>query len=331
MSHEIKEHDIVFATEPTWHGLESIVDPERTRDFTAGPWDYEAGETPIYTQAGTEIPGYKQITAPDIRGGKHPDLTLQVAKSTYGVVQNSQLFDVVVEGLVGVDYTITAIGTLDNRRRVFLSLALDGKQEYVVNGDRFKSCINALSSHDGSASILLGDSNTRVVCMNTFQQAFHGAAGELHEKIRHTSGASIRVANLAGQVESLLVKRDEFYTSLEYLASVELSIDDARAFVVAHSIGGPVSKATERKKRPAREVFNLFTKGEGNRGQTAYDLWNGYTQQYTRKAVLSDAVKNQASSEWGGGSKRKQDAYAALADDDKRVELIAAGQEWIKA
>ena len=327
MSHEIKNHDQVIATSRTWHGLERIVEPEVTKTFAGSPWDYPVLEQDLFDADGQKIEGYKHIVAPGLKSVNN--VTLQVANASYGTVQNEALFEALEKGLTGIDYEITCLGTLKNRRRPFLSLSLKDKQDYLVNGDEFKAHINLLTSHDGSCSIRLADSNTRVVCANTFRVALAERGKSMNISIRHTSGASARVDGLADRIEQILLKRDEFFTSLEYLKSIEMSDADGRAFVVGHSVGKNIEDATERAKRPARDLIKAFRSGDGNKGETAYDMFNAYTQHWTRKAVVSNAYKNYVSSEFGGGADRKAVAYQTLVNDSKRLDTIEAGKKFL--
>jgi hypothetical protein len=328
----IGEHDKLTATEPTWHGLEQIVSPEETKRFKGSPLDFEVGEEPIFTPDMVQIEGYKRITAPTVDG--EGSLTLQVANETYGVVQNEAIFEAIEKAMTGVDYTITCVGTLDDRSRGFFSLAMADNQDYLVNGDKFKAHSNVIWGHDSQTAIHAIDSTTRVVCGNTMSvvlgQARSGGS-HLNLKLRHTSQAAFRIDGFAEKIEQLLEKRAEFFTSLEYLNENDISHNDADAFIWGHTVGVKLSEATNRRVRPAEDISLSFRKGDGNKGETLYDLFNGYTEVLTRKAVLSDPEKNAYSSEWGGGAKRKTEAYAALVDPVKRKAAIDAGYALVKA
>ena len=329
--HEIETNDSVIATEQTWHRLETIVTPEQAKVFAGSPLDYTVGEEPIYTPDLRAITGYKRVFAPTLSGTE--TVTLQVARETYGTVQNRAVWEAVEQALYGVDYTVTCVGTLNDRRRGFFSLALADDQDYLTNGDQFKANINVLFGHDGATAISAIDSVTRVVCGNTFRYALAEKRQDkaLAVTLRHTSQAATRVSGFGDAIERTLEKRAEFFTSLEYLQSVELTQEQAAQFVVGHTVGINPAEATARRTRPAQDILDAFVRGDGNRGETAYDLFNGYTQALTRKAVVSDEAKNAYSSEWGGGAQRKADAYAGLVDDRKREETIEKGRKLIAA
>lgn len=321
MAHNIKQHDVVDATQPCWHGLETLcqtLDQETSRALRR-----EIGERPIFfcnEEDGLYYPieGYKEVWVP-VNGG----LTLNVAKDSYEIIQNTRVFEAVVNSLEGVDYEVTCIGTLDNWKRLFVSISLSQGQKYVINGDEFRMFLNIVTSHDGSLSLKFIDSTLRVVCQNTLNVALGEKRGRVNFTIKHTKGAEAKIERMEEAIDGLFQKRDEWYISAERLATIEMSPHQMAGFIAGTEYTSP--EVGTRVRNRGREIARLAERGAGNKGETAYDLLNGYTDYWTHQANKSSKVSNFQSSDFGPAAQRKVQAFSLLSDDKARKETIERG------
>lgn len=318
MSHNVQQNDRIIATESTWHGLETIV-PEVTFGNSGLDWDVTQG--PVFDADMQPIPGFKVL------GTDRGPIT--VAKDSYQIIQNSRVWEALERALVGVNYRVTCAGSLGNRAKMFVSVDLDGDQEHVVNGDAFRSRMAFFTAHDGSMSLQAWDCHTRIVCQNTLNAALSERGGKVRLAVRHTRNAETRITGMEQAIEAAFEKRAEFYTSLEYLQTVEVDRPALTELLAGHVVERP--EASQRIRNRANRIGHLFYRGTGNKGQTAYDLFNAVTEYWTREAVQSDAGKNYASSEFGGGAKAKADALAMLRDAGRREATREHGRRVLAA
>jgi len=221
---------------------------------------------------------------------------------------------------------------LDNCRKVFISVAIRGQQKYVTNADEFQAHINFLSSHDGSYKLNIMDSIIRVVCMNTFCAAMgSNKKSYLNKSVKHSKNCDGKITDLERDIQNLLTYREEWFTSLERLANVPFTLEEATGVASAFLLSTQASKKemSTRSFNAAREISNLFVNGSGNHGKSAYDMFNAVTEFYTHGTGVGskDRVseeKRVGASEYGTAAKNKADFYETL------VGLVDKGTSKLK-
>ncbi len=318
----IQINDKVVATEKTWHGLETIV---KKIDFDNCGLDWPVECSPIQSDTGIIIPNYKLISTPTASNPRHP---LAVMKSRYTPIQNSAIYGAVKSCLEGIPHIITCAGSLEDRKKVFISVRLTGKgnAEFEVNGEKFKANLNFLTSHDGSGSFFIFDSNTRVVCMNTFNMAMSDRlSAEVRRHARHTKNHDMKITQITAEIKNALAGRDIFKAECEKLVKIKCSEDEAVAFAVGLLFPGHRSKPSASVITSAQGIAAAFSRGDGNSGSNRYDLFNGFTQFFTRNTSRSDS-DTYSSSFNGVGAQRKAQAFDALVDKDAFKKTMARGK-----
>lgn len=323
MSHNIKQHDKVVSTEKTWHGLETIV-PEITLENSGLDWDVE--KRPVYA-GDVPIENWSAIVRSDIN---HP---IHVFKNSYTPIQNSRIWEVLENSLNGLDYEIKATGSLGNCAKIFYSVAIKDKQDYVVNGDDFKSHINFVNSNDGSCAFRVYDSNTRIVCQNTFNWSqSKNNRGSVNLSVKHTKNSELHIQNLEEVLEQLFEKREEFYSTLEFLANKPLSLERSEKILAGWKHTTVANKKEGLSTRAYNQVVGineLFEGGIGNNGETFYDLFNGVTEYYTTGRGSGNNEKNKfGNAEFGTGASLKLDFFNQITQDDQYLlELEKNGEK----
>lgn len=318
----ILEYDRVVATEPTWHRMEHL---EKVITFENSGLDWPVLSGEVKGTHGEVIPGYQEIYS-QAEDGQH--ITLALMKSRYTPIIQKQIWEATEKALQGVAHVITCVGSLENRKKVFISIRLTGKgkESFKVNGDDFLANLNFLSSHDGSMSFDIFDSATRVVCKNTFNMARSSkCSGAFNSSARHTKNSQLKIDKIAGQINTLLESRKIFIEGCKELFKAPITRDEAYAFAVGWGFPEHREKPSSQVLENARQIVDAFENGDGNHGKNRYDLFNGVTQYFTRSTTRSDSDAYQ-SSFVGLGATRKGEAFDILLDPKKLKAAVKNGE-----
>lgn len=325
----ILRYDKVVATEPTWHRMEEL---KRVITFEESGLDWEVLSRPVYsegnrlTDAGPVIPGYQEIFSMG-PGAEHIHLALM--KKRYTAIQPKAVWEFMEKALDGVACVVTCAGSLEDRKKIFISVRLTGKgkESFYVNGDKYFANLNFLSSNDGSTELEVFDSGIRVVCLNTFN--FSRALmcqSKIRGKARHTKNNAIKIEKIAGQVNTILESRKVFVEHCEGMAKHAVTKDEAYTWAVGWGFPSHREKPSAQVLANAEAIADAFERGDGNNGKTRYDLFNGVTQHFTRNTTRSDSNVYQ-SSFVGLGATRKGEAFDIIASPERYKYVLAAGKK----
>ncbi len=348
MSHGIeKPIDKVFSTEGTeWHGLADAVEtitketvrPILPRILTGKVVvDVEGQAVPMGNHKAL-IADYRECN-PDLisdestSGGLVP---LHIPKNGYQPIENVAVWDAMETAIADVEgVKISSCGTIEAGKIFFISVTLADGGKFQVNGDEYLANLNFLTSHNGVYAMEAFDSMIRQICRNTVRWS-REAAGEVGFKAYHTLNADFAMKNIGGLINQILTGRAKFKDSMQYLASVSVSVDDAKALVTGYfaQIQNKKELAT-RSLNTIEAITELFQRGTGNQGKTLYDLLNGFTEYYSGgDGTGKDASKTEkmCKANFGMAANHKDAVMnLLLAGDDRRLQVIESGREAMKA
>jgi len=362
MSHEIEHTDTVISTKKEWHDLQVIkellskeiidsdhrnvyfnidegtayadVNPDLRQeliDISArqGGLPHDSIKELINTWA--ECPENKILTR-EFEGIRYG---LGVPSARYKSIPNQKLVEAVCNSLddEGINYSIETLGTLRQGKLFFSSIEIADDAERLINGDNFQFYLNLLQSHDGSYAMTMFDSNTRVVCANTFKYAL-GDQGDLAIKIKKTSNADLRLDEAGRTIANIYKGRDQFVYMMKRFAEVECDAKKAEQLISAYKGIGvdPNTILSTRAFNQIVDISHLHENGIGNKGQTLYDLFNAVTEYYTSgngtghdDGSENKAWKKYTSSEFGAGADAKAGFASWLAKvlDDNELHAQA--------
>lgn len=281
MAHEITATDSTFSVrEMPWMGLldgQVHVLPDNPTRAEAQelvhPWEplevpvfaRETAITPegVLTEQFVEIDGQKAIQRSD-----NGD-TLGVVSDTYGVVTNTELWDVAeAVGNIGVDIEIETGGSLDGGRKVWALLKL--AEPFVVKGDPNGATMAYLALQNGhvaNASFRAQAINTRIVCANTSAAADVEAKRNGYEfRFNHTSGVSARIEEAKAAVAMWREGVHVWHNAMEVLADTRVTAEQREEFVQRfqpmppnHLITDRVRNNVETARQELRGVLNSPT------------------------------------------------------------------------
>ena len=183
MSHHIGKFDVQEGTEMAWTKLTRVRSDLTIDNNWLRSWD--AIPVPM-TLAGASTE-YSLGVATD-----NPSIQIGVPYTdSYTPITNSMFLDAIKEAFLGVKgVTLSSVGSIYNRNRIFLSFKLDSATASIGHR-KFDNYINFGNSYDMSSTAWWGNSNTCTVCANTYRfnrsakGAFAGnATGIKHSKKR---------------------------------------------------------------------------------------------------------------------------------------------------
>lgn len=221
-----------------WHGLGTPVEkaPSSNEAIILAGLDWTVDQRPIYDVFGKEIPKYKANTR------SSDNSILGVVTDKYKIVQNAEAFEF-TDSLVDEGLTYETAGSLRDGKTVWL---LAKMPQQKILGDAFEPYICFTNSHDGSGSIRVCMTPTRVVCWNTLNVALRSASrswatkhmGDMKSKLeeaKYTLGlANNYMSSLAEEAEKLAgikISDDELMAILDEMFPVNEVVDSKRKIV----------------------------------------------------------------------------------------------------
>jgi hypothetical protein len=233
-----------------------------------------------------EIDTHKNVIAdfsecrPDLVEAGMPHVPLHVTKTSYEVIPNSRVFEVVEKAF---DAPIVTAGTLQGGQVFFMSLDIGGRERSGPRGDVYSQFLDCITSHNGTLGTRFYDSTTRIVCMNTLRASL-SSKGMLDFCVYHTKGADAALNKVSNDLTKVFQQRNEFFTTLELLDLQNCSTADARALFVAYTLEEARNANPDASDEISTQVYNraeeigsLFVRGAGNRGATLYDAFQAVT------------------------------------------------------
>lgn len=194
-----------YVRQVPWHGLGTRVEEALTSDeaLRIAGLNWEVDQTPVYTQEGLLIPGYKANRR------STDNAILGIVSDRYKIVQNTEAFEftdaIVGETEDGVVKYETA-GSLCGGKRIWLLAKMPTKN---IVGDDVEPYMFFSNSHDGSGAIKIGMTPIRVVCQNTLNMAMNTAKRQWSTK--HIGDMQSKLE----EAKHCLMMADEYMTNLD--------------------------------------------------------------------------------------------------------------------
>ena len=239
-----------YVRQVPWHGLGTMVQEAPTSEdaLRMAELDWRVEQTPVFTDAGIEIPGYKA-------NRRNTDGSiLGIVSDRYRIVQNTEAFEftdaIVGETEDGVVKYETA-GSLCGGKRIWLLAKMPTKK---VLDDDVEPYMFFSNSHDGTGAIKVGMTPVRIVCANTLAIALNTAkrqwstkhVGDMQSKLEEAK-LCLRMAD--SYMANLDVEADRLANAKLYMEQVEEILDEMF----------PVDDNTsERKKNNIVQFKNQF-------------------------------------------------------------------------
>lgn len=244
------------------------------------------------------------------------DEQLGTSKSEYTVVQNHEIYEIMVDICKTDNLEIANAGTFNGGRKVFFFLKRP--ENITIGDDTVEKYIFALSSHDGSKSLALGIANKVISCQNQFNRFYKSADA----KITHSGNAEIKIANLTQILQIHHKEEEKMYENFHRWQgnSVTKALVDQftnRLFDVDLS-AKQAMKISTRKENIMQKVTEAISHEIEDKGANMFALFNGVTYYNNNlKMVTEKSDRENASLEdifTGTGHNLNNKAYELLLE-----------------
>ena len=257
------------------------VDVSEARSFddvmTTAGFDFDMEKVPVFTPEGEEVPGNFAIRRQDTKR------IFAVMRRRYNPVPLENMFrpfhDMVKE--FGAEYENA--GIIDGGKKCWVAAKLP--TGFTINGrpgDKVENRIMALAANDGTKRNAYLSIARRIFCNNQIQTIFQ-AANQSDWSISHTKNWSDRLEAAQNGFHAALKGSKEFERNANQLNEMQITSDEVRGFANLLLPDPPRKKGeeireTSRLVNRREQIVDLFLEGEGNRGLTRWDAFNGLTE-----------------------------------------------------
>ena len=231
---------------------------------------------------------------PNYRGVYNGDNSpICIVNRTFPLLQPAKAFEYVdvLKNELGMDFD--KAGLTRGGRRMFISLR---KTNAVIIdpkvGDTMDEVIYFWTGFDGSTMNSFTQMLERLVCSNGMV-AMDVQSGT---RVKHSKQQEGKLQNYVNEVTGIQHVYQETTDAIQRLADTKVNHKSAKEVI------NRLFKGESKRAENIREdVFSRFTNGQGNRGETAWDLLNGITEYQNhgkshRSSRVSDVAENRFTS-----------------------------------
>ena len=255
-------------------------------------------------------------------------------EETYSVFSNrdtAYMIEAILNKLekLGVHPRIVTSGSVENREKTFVTIQIPENEKFIIDGRAFKLFLDILTGFGGKSTVVLNNSNVCVCCANTYKMALHDDDGAFRFAVPHRRNLKAMIAEVVELIpaafESSMKCNREFENHLKNFAQFPIGLIDCEN-IFAWFLGQGTEPISTRTANQIDRLQALFVRGKGNKGETAFDLFQAATEYYTHESAgqSEDKTKQFDSSEFGSGAEKKQLFFNALTELVSNKEKFAA-------
>lgn len=268
MAHEFESG--MFVGQGAWHRLGVVLQEPPTVEeaIQVAGLDWTVELEPVYLSDGRMVSERRAVVRSSDRS------VLGTVGPEYEPLQNHEAFAWFNPFLAERNVALETAGSLRGGRRVWVQARVRDEAAEVAPGDVVRPFLLLYTGHDGTLSVGVQFSVTRVVCMNTLRAA-RGEGGII--KVRHT--AAVR-EGLAAVRETVDLVRRTFSASVEQYRAMQrraLGVEGLEAYIRKVL---EVPADAEKLPRAWDQILENFEAGAGaetHRG-TVWGAYNAVTE-----------------------------------------------------
>ena len=247
--------------------------------LTATGLDFRINKVPMFIGDNVATPYFALVN--DKSGN-----VINSVKDSYTVTQNEDIVGLVLDGIskFGDALTIQKGGSLNDGRRVFLQLAIEGNSK--VGDDVIKRYVTIIDSNDGSTGLSVGIGDFTMSCSNQFFKFYK--AGQ--SRFRHTATIEQRVKEIPMLIELALSQSLQTIELYNKFASTPCTRELAHK-MVNHILGfdktslthTEYAKLSTRNENAMNTLYDHITKEMNQKGDNVWGLHSGVTSWTTHE------------------------------------------------
>ena len=204
---------------------------------------------------------------------------LCTVKKDYRVTQTSEVVMLVLSAMIShKNLRITKAGSLNDGKKVFIQLAVDGFSK--VGNEIIERYITIIDSNDKTHCLSVGVGDITLSCSNQFAYFY----GKSEFKLQHASTIEEKLKKLPLLINAALTQSEAQIGTYEQMASIELTLDDID-LMVKHCLGfdrkftslEDMSKKTKKSIEKMDTLYECIANEIECKGRTLYGLFNGVT------------------------------------------------------
>jgi hypothetical protein len=258
---------------------------------------------PVQTTSGITIPDYKAIVREDT------NVPLKIMGKDYGVLQNSELMELLYGVSNKSGLSIHKGGSFDNGSKVFMQIK---SGDLKLGNDKIEGFITGINSFDGSTSLAFGPSNRTMSCSNMFYSMFRS----LDSRIRHTKNIKLKIDDVMVGLETSLKEEKDMFANIKRLSETKMddNIKEKVTRVLFNVRPDTNLNETDKLSTQAKNKLSSFyvdLNGElQSKGSNLWGLFSGITR-YTTHSL-------------GKGQNDKQKMFGIIGNRERQIfnELV---------
>lgn len=204
---------------------------------------------------------------------------INTVKEGYTVSQNDEIVELVLRGMDGFgDLSVSKAGSLNDGRRVFIQLGIDGFAN--VGSDKVKRYVTIIDSNDGSTGLSVGIGDLTMSCMNQFFYFYKTG----QSRMRHTASLETRILEIPSLIEMALGQSMIMTENYQKFATVGVSDNDTHGMIEAimglskKSSVKDLSEASTRTINRMESLYDIVRMEMAQKGHNVWGLHSGVTR-----------------------------------------------------
>jgi phage/plasmid-like protein (TIGR03299 family) len=248
--------------------------------------NWKVNKMPLFLNEGVETGFYGIVREDNMK-------TFATCKEGYTPYQNEELVDLVSRAAGQIGLNVNRGGKFKDGALVYLQIESGLVTGLGQNNDTVEKYISAINSHDGSAALKWGMTNTTISCQNSFWAAYR----QIKHAVRHTESMHARIDEIIGDIETILEAEKTLYEKYFRLADMPATKKHIQS-VVQSTLGVDVdSKAndlTGYKLNRLNDLCASINSEMEQKGETLWGLFSGVTHYTTHKMTGTDEKRQQS-------------------------------------
>jgi len=342
-----------------WHRLTTVL-PVLTRENCI---TYDMDVLPMYSLSKDMDTIYDE---PDVVRIRASDNGMAIGKpfnpKTYSFFSHSQVFDFVtgIFDKVGLTANIASSGTFKNRSRYYVSAEMPEMKDLMNNKHPEQLFLTAIDGCVKDAELNVGLSIVKPVCANTVNmviqevllagiKAGHTDMSDVKRaqqfcRIRHSKKFFDNLEHAKDLIEMVFMSYNVYGEQIKALGKIPVRKEEVEAIVTAFlfplatsiSMLEDCELISKKSLNLIGDITNLFVNGAGNDGLTTLDMYNGFTEKFSKRPELLDTDVNRvqrfvSSSQDGAYNRKKADFFNLLNDQESLEKACEDGFTILKA